>query len=76
MGIKEDALYDYNIVNISGRLVYVEGHKGLVVLSDKKIVFKLKKGQASIEGAGLVLAELAENTLFIKGKIESVETVV
>ena len=73
MGIKEDALYDYNIVNISGRLLYAEGHRGLVVLSEKQVVFKLKKGQAVVEGRGLMLAELAENTLFIKGKINKVE---
>ncbi|MBO5394434.1 MAG: hypothetical protein J6A28_00820 [Clostridia bacterium] len=73
MGIKDDALYDYNIVNVSGRLLYAEGHKGLVVLSDRQIVFKLKSGQAVVEGSGLILAELAQNTLFIKGKITKVE---
>ena len=74
VGIKGDALYNYNIVNISGRLLYVEGHKGLIVLSEKKVAFKLKKGQAVVEGSGLVLAELAESTLFIQGKIDKVET--
>ncbi|MBQ8444389.1 MAG: hypothetical protein IJX25_03455 [Clostridia bacterium] len=73
MGIKEDSLYDYNIVNISGRLVYVEGHKGIVLLSEKKVIFKTKSEQISVEGSGLVLAELNENVLYIQGKIDKVE---
>lgn len=75
MKIKEDALYDYNLVNISGRVLYAEGHKGILLLSDKKVVFKIKKGQIEVEGSGLVLAELNENVLFIQGKIDKVERV-
>ncbi|MBQ8908755.1 MAG: YabP/YqfC family sporulation protein [Clostridia bacterium] len=75
MKVKEDALYDYNIVNISGRLLYAEGHKGILLLSDKKVAFKIKKGQVEVCGSGLILAELNENVLFIQGKIERVETI-
>lgn len=74
VGLKGDALYDYNIVNISGKLLYAEGHKGLLVLSETKIVFKLRRGHVEVLGKGMMLAELSENTLIVQGKIESVGT--
>ena len=63
----------YNIVNISGKALYIEGHKGLLVLSNEKIVVKLKQAQVEVLGRELFLAELTENTLLIEGKIIKVE---
>ena len=34
----------FNLVNISGRILYAEGHKGLVTLSKELISFKVKTG--------------------------------
>ena len=33
---------EYNIVNLNGRAVYIEGHKGLVSLSKEMIRLKVK----------------------------------
>lgn len=74
VSFKEDVLNDYNIVNISGKIVYIEGHKGLLILSEKNVVCKLKRGQIEVCGSGLYLAELSENTILIQGKIERVES--
>ena len=63
----------YNIVNISGKICYVEGHKGLKLLSQELIVLSIKKGSISISGEGLSLRELYDDCIKIFGKIKSVE---
>lgn len=68
-----ELLSSFNIVNMSGGLVYVEGHTGLTVLSSTMIAFKIKKGRVVIEGEDLKLAELTENTMLVQGKVVKME---
>ncbi len=63
----------FNIVNISGVILYVEGHLGLLTLSRQSISFKVKGGAFLVEGDDMILAELNENTIKISGKIKKVE---
>lgn len=63
----------YNIVNMSGKLVYIEGHKGLSLLSKTMICLKIKKGNIKVEGRDLILQELFEECVKISGKIEKIE---
>ncbi len=73
-GVKNfDLTGKYNIVNISGEILYVEGHKGVALLSKTQISFKVKNGRLLIEGDNLVLVELTEDTLKISGKISKIE---
>lgn len=65
----------FNIINVSGRLLYVEGHTGLVSLSKELISFKVKKGAIIVEGQDMILAELSENTIKISGNIKKVEQI-
>jgi len=65
----------YNIINMSGRLVYVEGHRGLLALSKELVVFKTKHKNISVVGKDMILEELSENTLKISGEIQKVEEV-
>lgn len=71
--LKNDVLVDYNMVNISGKLLYVEGHKGITILSPNSVAFKVKGGRIVVEGENLMLLELSENTMLIQGKIDKVE---
>ena len=66
-------IYDFNIVNISGKMLYAEGHLGLTVMNEKMVAFKIKGGRVVIEGEGLFLSELTDNTMLIKGKIVKME---
>ena len=52
---------------------YVEGHKGLDLLSKNLICLKLKKGRIKIEGKDFVLRELYDDCIKISGKIEKIE---
>ena len=68
-------LESFNIINISGHLLYVEGHLGLVTLSKELVSFKVKKGVILVEGQDMVLSELNENTIKICGIIKKVEQI-
>ena len=71
--IEQSVLNNYNIINLSGKILYVEGHQGLTILSDNVIVFKIKKGRIEVNGQNLILSELTQNTLKIEGDIKKVE---
>lgn len=66
-------LNSYNIVNMSGKLLYVEGHCGVTVISKDLIVFKIKKGRVVVEGNDFIVKELTENTLLVQGEIKKTE---
>ncbi len=74
--LKDSAGLDsFNLINLSGKLLYVEGHLGLVTLSKEIISFKVKKAIVIVEGENLTLAELSNNTIKICGKIKKVEEI-
>ncbi|MBQ2713431.1 MAG: YabP/YqfC family sporulation protein [Clostridia bacterium] len=72
-GIKLEQITPYNIVNIGGQIVYIEGHKGLLKLSSETISLKLKSGLVEVKGNNMFLKELSENTILIQGKIYKIE---
>lgn len=63
----------YNIVNINGNAVYVEGQRGLVSLSDSQIIFKVKNKIITVLGSNLFLKEMSLETLSIVGVINKIE---
>lgn len=71
--IPDNIFKSYNLVNISGNLLYVEGHLGLIIISPDTIIFKVKSGKIEIKGKGLFLKTLSQNTLVIQGKIYKIE---
>ncbi len=68
-------LNGFNIINLSGHLLYVEGHLGLVTLSKELISFKVKKSVIIVEGKDMILSELSDNTIKIVGQIKKVEQI-
>ncbi len=74
--LKDSAgLDNFNLINLSGKLLYVEGHLGLVTLSKEIISFKVKKAIVIVEGENLILSELSDNTIKICGAIKKVEEI-
>lgn len=69
----KDLIHDFQIVNISGKVLYVEGHAGITILSSEKIAFKTKSGRFVVEGNDMMLSELTSNTILIEGKIIKTE---
>ena len=68
-------LNGFNLINIAGNLLNVEGHLGLVTLSKQQISFKVRKGVIIVDGEDMILNELSDTTLKICGKIRKVEQI-
>ena len=64
---------EYNIVNLSGKALYVEGHKGLLALSEEKIMFKVKGKIVVVLGKDLKIKEMTKEILSLVGEIEKIE---
>ncbi len=73
VNLDHNLLNDYNIINISGKLLYVEGHQGVTIITKEMVAFKVKKGRVVVEGQDMILNELTENTLLLQGKIIKME---
>ncbi len=71
--IKDKKLLGFNIINISGEILYVEGQLGVLSLSKENISFKVSGGVIVVDGQDLYLVEMSETTLKIAGKIKKVE---
>ena len=65
----------YHLVNVSGKMLYIEGHLGLISLSKESIKLKIKNGCVIIEGEGLILSELTDSTMKIVGNIKKTEVI-
>jgi sporulation protein YqfC len=62
----------YNLVNINGKAVYIEGHKGLISISSETIQFKVKDKIIIVSGKDLKLKILSSVTSSIAGEIENI----
>lgn len=71
--IDSDLYNGYNIINISGKLLYVEGHKGITIINPNTISFKIKSGRVVVDGEKMFLKEITDNTLLIQGNIIKME---
>lgn len=60
---------DYNVILASGRLLYIEGHCGLLIIRNDLMVLKVKNAKLEICGNNLSINELTENTILIEGNI-------
>lgn len=72
-GLEKYGTGRFNMVNLSGHILYVEGHLGITQLSKQTITFKIKGGRIVVQGEELVLQELSDTTLKVSGKIISIE---
>lgn len=69
-----DAVGSFNLVNISNKVVYIEGQKGILKISSEQIIVKVKSGQICITGQDLVIKRITNTTLTIIGKIKQMES--
>ena len=63
----------YNIVMISSNFLYLEGHKGILKLSEENITFRVPSGVIVITGTNLLIKELTKSTASITGNIKHFE---
>ena len=73
VNIDHNLLSDYNIINFSSKILYVEGHLGVTIITKEMVAFKVKRGRVEVSGEDLFLNELTDNTLLLQGKISKME---
>lgn len=64
---------DYRYVNIGGQYLYLEGHSGIILLSDKEMVFALKKKKIDIKGENLSIKYFDYSTVILQGEIIQIQ---
>ena len=65
---------NFNLVNISNKLVYVEGQKGVIKISTECMTFRVKKSIISVFGQNLIIKRITDTTLVIQGEIKQIES--
>ena len=65
-------LKEYRYINIGGKMVYIEGQKGIVALTKDEIAFKVNKKTCTIKGSDLYIKYYDNNTAVVCGGIVSV----
>ncbi len=63
----------YRYYNLGGKVVYIENFVRVNTFSQTEIVLKLKKGLIKVSGDGLIIEELNQSSLVIKGVIKGVD---
>ncbi len=66
---------DYRLVNISGKVLYIEGHTGINILGQNEMSFKLKKKVLTIKGDNLTVKYFDKSTAIVLGRIVQVEVI-
>ena len=69
-----DGSFNYRVVNLGGKTLYVEGIKNVVSLGETEILLQLKKQLLVISGSILKVKYLDKTTCVIDGDISSVVT--
>lgn len=69
----DNQISSYQMINMSNRFIYLEGHKGILNFTDNMINIKVKSGVLVIKGKDLFLSEISCDTISIKGEINCIE---
>ena len=65
-------LKEYRYINIGGKMVYVEGHCGIITLTKEEITFKMRKKTCKVAGTDLYIKYYDNCTAVVCGSIVSV----
>ena len=64
--------FNYRIINLGGKSLYIEGIKYVVSLSETEILLQLKSGILTICGTNMKVKYLDKSTCVVNGEISSV----
>ncbi|MGN1098875.1 MAG: YabP/YqfC family sporulation protein [Christensenellales bacterium] len=62
--------YRFTVYGMNG--IHIEGHRGVLSVSDTEIVLKQKKNTIKVRGRNLTLKEITDCDVLIRGEIEGV----
>ena len=64
----------FNLINLSNKLIYIEGHQGVISIAQNIVTVRVKKGVIVISGNNLKIRQITSNTLSVSGEIKSIES--
>ena len=64
-----DTSFNYRIINLGGKSLYIEGIKSIVDLNENEMIFQIKKNIISVSGLDLHIKYLDKSTCVVKGDI-------
>ncbi len=73
-GLEVEQLNSFNIVNMSNKLVYIEGQKGVVKIGSDSISIRVKGGVIVVFGQNLKLKKITATTVCVLGNIHQIES--
>lgn len=65
---------EYKIINISSKIVYIEGFKKLTIAEKTIISVRTKKSKIIILGESLIIKKMSKDFLVITGLIKDIST--
>lgn len=76
MSVKDELMFDFSVnvprLMICGDMVIVDNVKRIVLFSEEQIIVHNGRCYTSAEGRGLLIKELGEERMIIKGGLEAV----
>ncbi len=63
----------YRYYNLGGKVVYIENFIRIITFTPQEIILKLKKGMIKIIGESLLIEDLNNSCILIKGEIKGVQ---
>lgn len=75
-GLENSILNSFNIINMSNKLVYIEGQKGVFSISKTRISVLVKNLKINILGNDLTIKRITETTVVVVGEISQIESVI
>ena len=69
-----DSSFNFRVINLGGKTLYVEGIKCVVSLGESEIILQLKKQLITISGKDLQVKYLDKTSCVLEGDINSVVT--
>lgn len=65
--------FTYKLTIKGGRVALIEGHKGILKYDENSISVKIKRGTLLLNGTSLIIDEINEEEISVKGEIKSFE---
>ena len=65
----------YEITVYGGAFALISGQKGLLIISDREIVARVKKGKVRVFGEKLKVNCASREEIYVSGEIRGVETI-
>ncbi len=65
--------FGYKLTLLNGKELLIEGHKGVLEYLENSLTVRIRGGKLSVQGESVIIDEINEEELLVKGKIDKIE---